>query len=201
LLVPAAYRLSSHATGTCSGCESFYAIGALNGCPPGAWEILVVNPQSPDGTSEHLAAVARSYPHVRIRKIAVSAALATNKGAMINRALDLVRGDWIWLTDADRLFSTDASATVLRRVEGQYRHLFYGCRKHLSRIPDRCAPRRAMISNRWPLTGTRIRSIGRLGATLRFSTDPHSNGCATARISTISPKVTKHSLPPAAEQA
>jgi hypothetical protein len=68
---------------------------------PGSWEILVVNPQSPDGTSEHLAAVARSYPHVRVREIAVSAALATNKGAMINRALDLVRGDWIWLTDAD----------------------------------------------------------------------------------------------------
>jgi hypothetical protein len=100
--------------------------------PPGAWEILVVNPQSPDGTSEHLAAVARSYPHVRIREIAVSDALATNKGAMINRALEVVRGDWIWLTDADCLFSTDASATVLQRVEGRYSHLFYGCRRHLS---------------------------------------------------------------------
>ena len=37
--------------------------------PSGAWEILVVNPQSPDGTAEHVATVARSYPHVRVRKL------------------------------------------------------------------------------------------------------------------------------------
>ena len=51
---------------------------------------------------------------------------------MINRALDVARGDWIWLTDSDCLFSTDASATVLERVEGRCGHLFYGCRRHLS---------------------------------------------------------------------
>jgi hypothetical protein len=100
--------------------------------PSGAWEILVVNPDSPDGTAEHVAAVARSYSHIRVREITVPAALATNKGAMINRALDLARGDWIWLTDADCLFSPDAAAMVLQRVEGRCGCLFYGCRRHLS---------------------------------------------------------------------
>src|SRR5262249_12304622 len=55
--------------------------------PTGTYEVLVVNPQSPDGTHEHLAAVARSYLHVRVREIAVGSELACNKGAMINRAV------------------------------------------------------------------------------------------------------------------
>jgi hypothetical protein len=99
---------------------------------PGAYEVLVVNPQSPDGTHEHLAAVARSYPHVRVREIAVDAQLATNKGAMINRAVQMSRGEWIWLTDADCLFAPDCVATVLNHVDGQNSHLFYGQRRYLT---------------------------------------------------------------------
>ena len=102
------------------------------GLPTGAWEIIVVNPQSPDGTAEHLAAVARSYPHVRVREIAIGAEFATNKGGMINRALAGCTGDWIWLTDADCLFSVNAAAAVLAQVEGRDNHLFYGSRRHLS---------------------------------------------------------------------
>jgi hypothetical protein len=100
--------------------------------PSGAWELLVVNPGSPDGTHEHLATVARSHPHVRVREIPVSPALARNKGAMINHAVQSCRGEWIWLTDADCLFPPNCAAEVLKRVDGQPHHLFYGQRRYLT---------------------------------------------------------------------
>ena len=99
---------------------------------PGAYELLVVNPASPDGTHEYLAAVAKSYPHVRIREVAVENALATNKGKMINRAVAVSRGEWIWLTDADVLFSPTCIAMVLAHLKGQRQYLFYGQRRYLS---------------------------------------------------------------------
>jgi hypothetical protein len=100
--------------------------------PPGAYEILVVNPGSPDGTREHLRAVARSYPDVRVCEIAAPARLATNKGALINYAVPFSRGEWIWLTDADCLFSASAIGTVLEHLKGRRDRLFYGQRRYLS---------------------------------------------------------------------
>jgi hypothetical protein len=100
--------------------------------PASAFEVLIVNPESPDGTREYLAAVARSFPHIRVREIAVGADLNTNKGAMINRAFEASRGEWIWLTDADCLFAPGCVATVLQQVQGQEQHLFYGQRRRLS---------------------------------------------------------------------
>jgi len=99
--------------------------------PSGSYEVLVVNPQSPDGTHEHLAAVARSFPHVRVREIAVGSELSTNKGVMINRAFSASRGKWIWLTDADCLFATDSAGQVLNQIKNQERSLFYGQRRYL----------------------------------------------------------------------
>jgi hypothetical protein len=100
--------------------------------PQGAYEVLVVNPASPDGTHEYLATIASSYPHVRIREVAVESALATNKGKMINRAVAVSRGEWIWLTDADVLFSPTCVAKVLAHLKGQRQYLFYGQRRYLS---------------------------------------------------------------------
>jgi hypothetical protein len=100
--------------------------------PTGAYELLVVNPESPDGTHEHLAAVARTYPHLRVREIAVHSSLITNKGAMINRALAAARGEWIWVTDADCLFGPTSMAAVMRTLDGRSRQLFFGQRRHLS---------------------------------------------------------------------
>lgn len=100
--------------------------------PFGAFEVLIVNPQSPDGTHEHLAAVARSFPHLRLYEIAVGEDLSTNKGAMINRAFEASCGEWIWLTDADCLFPTGCAATVLQQVEGHEQHLFFGQRRRLT---------------------------------------------------------------------
>jgi hypothetical protein len=100
--------------------------------PFGAYEVLVVNPGSPDGTHEHLAAVARSYPHVRIREVPVEPSLVMNKGAMINCGVRASRGEWVWLTDADCLFSPACAAAVLDRIRGQGPRLFYGRRLHLT---------------------------------------------------------------------
>jgi len=97
--------------------------------PSGAYELIVVNPQSPDGTHEHLAAVARSYPNVRVRE--VSGMSGTNKGAMINRALELSQGEWILLTDADCVFAPDCVETVLAEV-ARPGHLYYGRRRFLN---------------------------------------------------------------------
>jgi hypothetical protein len=99
--------------------------------PSGSYEVLVVNPSSPDGTHEHLAAVAASNPDVRVREITLGPELSTNKGAMINAAVDRCRGEWVWLTDADCLFSTTAVAEVQSRIGTGVPRLWYGSRHHL----------------------------------------------------------------------
>lgn len=112
--------------------------------PSGAFEVLVVNPGSPDGAREHLEAVACSFPHVRIREIPVDSKLAKNKGAMINQAVRASRGEWIWLTDADCVFAPTAAAEVLKYLQGHAPRLFHGQRRHLSG-----AQTAAMLSGRF----------------------------------------------------
>jgi hypothetical protein len=104
----------------------------LQSLPSGAFEILVVNPQSPDGTRELVAATARSFPHVRVREVPAGPEIARNKGAMINRAVKASRGEWIWFTDADCLFPPDCLKTVLNHVAGRPDRLFYGERRYLA---------------------------------------------------------------------
>jgi hypothetical protein len=120
---------------TCNRFLQRLRISLRNWCyqdlPSGAYEVLIVNPQSPDGTHEHIAAVARSFPHVRLREIAVGSDLLTNKGAMINRAFACSSGEWIWLTDADCLFAPHCAGAVLRGIENRPNHLFYGQRRFL----------------------------------------------------------------------
>ncbi len=99
---------------------------------PGAYEVLVVNPDSPDGTHEYLSAVASSYPHVRVREVAVESVLATNKGKMINRAAAVSQGQWIWLADADTLFAPNSVATVMPDIKELRPYLFYGQRRYLT---------------------------------------------------------------------
>jgi hypothetical protein len=100
--------------------------------PTGAFEIIVVNPDSPDATHQVLATMASAYPEVRVRELAVPSALARNKGAMINRGIKASRGEWIWLTDADCVYPNTAAEQVLSRT-GSHQVLFYGERHHLTR--------------------------------------------------------------------
>jgi hypothetical protein len=100
----------------------------------GDHELLIVNPGSPDGTHDYLQAVMQSYPHLRVREILAPGQRNTNKGAMINRALAVARGEWIWLTDSDCIFAPDACATVLSQIQGQTNTLFFGQRRYLSTV-------------------------------------------------------------------
>jgi glycosyltransferase involved in cell wall biosynthesis len=93
--------------------------------------VLVVNPQSPDGTRELLASTARSFPHVRVREVAVGHEIAKNKGTMLNAAIRASRGEWIWLTDADCLFPPDCLGSVLDQIAGRQNRLFYAQRRYL----------------------------------------------------------------------
>jgi len=133
----------------------------------GALEILVINPSSPDGTHELLAAVSSSYPHVRVREVPTISALATNKGAMINRALEVSRGQWIWLTDADCLFSPTAAAVTLDKIAGRNQRLFYGERRYLSN-----AQTNALLSGR--LDG--LSQFDLLASSAVCNTDPGGPG-------------------------
>jgi hypothetical protein len=99
--------------------------------PSGEFEVLVVNPQSPDGTRELLASAARSFSHVRVREIAVGHDIAKNKGTMLNAAIRASRGEWVWLTDADCLFPPECLSTVLNQIDGRYNRLFYAQRRYL----------------------------------------------------------------------
>ncbi len=121
---------------TCYRFQQRLRISLRNWChqslPSGTFEILVVNPESPDGTRELLAAAARSFPHVRVREIAVPAGIAKNKGAMINHALRASRGEWIWLTDADCIFPQDGLQNVLEHLDSTSCKLLYGQRRHLA---------------------------------------------------------------------
>jgi len=100
--------------------------------PSGALEVIVVNPESPDGTHEQIAAAAAAYPEVRVREIAMDAGMARNKGYLLNRAVEIAQGEWIWFTDADCVFAPDAAAHVLRQVTAP-QALFFGERRHLTR--------------------------------------------------------------------
>jgi hypothetical protein len=101
--------------------------------PAGSLEILVVNPESPDGTAQHLAAVARAWQHLRVREVRVSPDVATNKGVMINRALELAEGAWVWIADADCLFAPSTAREALRQADAAPKHLHFLRRQHLSR--------------------------------------------------------------------
>lgn len=100
--------------------------------PSGALEIIVLNPDSPDGTHELLASMAAAYPEVRLYEVRVDGAFARNKGRMLNRGLQASRGEWLWLTDADCVFPPDAVARLLDG--GADRNaLTFGERRHLTK--------------------------------------------------------------------
>jgi glycosyltransferase involved in cell wall biosynthesis len=102
---------------TCSRFLQRLRVSLANWCaqplPMGGYEVLVVNPSSPDGTREHLAAVAHAHPHLAIREVRVSASLSRTKGAMLNHAMAACQGEYVWLTDADCVFSPTAAVTAL----------------------------------------------------------------------------------------
>lgn len=98
----------------------------------GSFEVIVVNPASPDATAAVVAAAAWSFPHLRLTELAVEADIGRNKGAQINRAARLARGRWVLLTDADCLFPPTTMARIMREISSGQPRLLFGERRHLS---------------------------------------------------------------------
>jgi glycosyltransferase involved in cell wall biosynthesis len=120
---------------TCNRFLQRLRIGLRNWChqqlSPGRYELVIANPHSPDGTHEHLAAAADSYPNLTIREVLVDAALSHDKGSLVNQAVEASIGEWIWLTDADCVFGPRAAADVLPHL-GNEQHIYFGERRRLT---------------------------------------------------------------------
>jgi hypothetical protein len=102
--------------------------------PAGAIEVIVANPESPDGTHEVIAAMASAFPEVRVRELSIDGGMARNKGFMLNRAIEASSGEWIWLTDADCVFPSNAVERALGQLDSKSA-LYYGERRQLGRVP------------------------------------------------------------------
>ena len=100
--------------------------------PPGTFELLIVNPNSPDGTHDYLTAVAQSYSHIRLHEIQMNSKSSKNKGRMINEAARASQGEWVWLTDADCIFPINSASLVLNHVNQRQNRIYFGQRYHLS---------------------------------------------------------------------
>jgi hypothetical protein len=101
--------------------------------PSGTIEIIVVNPESPDGTHQVMASMAAAYPEVRLREFCVAGTRARNKGWMLNRGSEASVGEWVWFTDADCVFPDDAVARLLA-AQFTPSSLGYGERRHLAKV-------------------------------------------------------------------
>jgi len=97
----------------------------------GTYELLIVNPGSPDATHEVIAAAAATFPTVRIAEIEADSKYWRNKGTLINIACNVARGDLILVTDADCLFDEKTVARILRLAVGRAPLLYFGERRHL----------------------------------------------------------------------
>ena len=82
---------------------------------------------------QHLVSVARAGQHMRVREVRASADLATNKGMMINRALEVAERAWMWIADADCLFPPWTAREALRPSRGGASPSHFLRRHHLSR--------------------------------------------------------------------
>jgi hypothetical protein len=97
--------------------------------PAGAYEVLIAGPEGPEGPGEQISETPLHRAH--IKRIPVAPELAVNKGLMINRAFEQSRGRWIWLTDADCLFSSSAARQTLEFIRSSPDCLYYGERWNL----------------------------------------------------------------------
>lgn len=101
--------------------------------PAGSYEVLIAGPDGPEGPGDQLSELSSSTP-ASIKRIPVARQLATNKGMMINRAVEQSQGRWIWLTDADCLFSASAARQTLEFLRASPDCLYYGERWNLPRL-------------------------------------------------------------------
>jgi hypothetical protein len=73
--------------------------------PQGVLEVVVADPESPDGLAEYLREFAESSPHLRVVRLPLDARYCRNRGYSIDRAFEASSGDVVIGIDGDIVFS------------------------------------------------------------------------------------------------
>jgi hypothetical protein len=101
--------------------------------PPGALEIVVSDPESPDGLAQHLRDFSRKYPGLRVVRLPLEARYHRNRGVGINRAFDVSSGQVIVSIDGDIVFPPHLIRTLAERVREAPRFVYGIKRSFLSK--------------------------------------------------------------------
>ncbi len=96
--------------------------------PPGSIEVVVADPGSPDGLSDHLKEFARGPQPLRIVHLRLDPRYHRNRGLSINRAFDASSGEVILAIDGDILFPPHLVRFLCERILEAPRHV-YGVRR------------------------------------------------------------------------
>jgi glycosyltransferase involved in cell wall biosynthesis len=72
--------------------------------PPGTLEVVVADPESPDGLAEYLREFSATAPNVRVVRLPLHARYRRNRGYCIDRAFDASSGDVVIGIDGDIVF-------------------------------------------------------------------------------------------------
>jgi len=84
--------------------------------PPGSLEIVVADPESPDGLAEALRSFAGRYPALRVVRLPLDPRYHRNRGVGINRAFDASIGQVVIGIDGDLVFPPGLIGTLADRV-------------------------------------------------------------------------------------
>jgi hypothetical protein len=85
--------------------------------PEGTLEIVVADPESPDGLRDHLESFARKYSHLRVIHLPLDVRYRRNRGVGINRAFDASLGGIIISIDGDIVFPPHLVRRLMEEVE------------------------------------------------------------------------------------
>ena len=98
--------------------------------PLEGFEVVITNPQSPDGLKEYLDSFHAAVPGFRLARVDVPEAKRRNRGWMIARAFECCRGEVVMGADCDIILPRDFLATMTafshkkpNNVLGVYRNL------------------------------------------------------------------------------
>lgn len=72
--------------------------------PDGALEVVVADPESPDGLADHLESFAAAHPGLRLVHLRMDSRYYRNRGVGINRAFDVSAGQVVIGIDGDLVF-------------------------------------------------------------------------------------------------
>jgi len=101
---------------------------------PEMYEVVITDPQSPDGVAEYLGTLKQALPEMNITRVAVPESKRRNRGWMIARAFECSRGDTVMAADCDIVVPQHFVRTMLAASEDMPRHILGVCRNFLSPV-------------------------------------------------------------------